>query len=103
MKSLDPDHDGTVDLAEADAAGAKMFKKLNTDNDKHARHEGAQGPRPESEFKAADPDHDGTLDEAEFKALIGKLFKKANPDDDGTLDKAELKAPAGQKLLDIIA
>ena len=33
MKVLDPDADGTVDLAEAQAAGAAMFKKLDPDND----------------------------------------------------------------------
>src|SRR5688572_15605292 len=33
MKTLDPDADGTVDLAEAKAAGAAVFKKLDPDND----------------------------------------------------------------------
>ena len=33
MKVLDPDADGTVDLKEAQAAGATVFKKLDPDND----------------------------------------------------------------------
>lgn len=103
MKTLDPDADGTVDLAEAKAAGAAMFKKLNPDDDGTLDMNELAGRISDDEFKAADPDDDGTLDEAEYMALIEKLFKEANPDDDGTLDEAELKSPAGQKLLALIA
>jgi len=103
MKTLDPDGDGTVDLAEAKAAGAKMFKKLNTDDDRTLDMKELGDRVSEADFKAADPDGDGTLDEAEYLALVEKLFKAADPDGDGTLDEAELKSPAGQKLLALIA
>ena len=33
LASLDPDHDGTVDLAEAKAAASAVFDKLEKDND----------------------------------------------------------------------
>jgi Ca2+-binding EF-hand superfamily protein len=103
MKVLDPDADGTVDLAEAKAAGAAMFKKLNPDDDGTLDAKELAGRLSEADLKAADPDNDGTLDEKEYMALIEKLFKAANPDDDGTLDEKELKSPAGQKLLALIA
>lgn len=103
MATLDPDADGTVDLAEAKAAGAAMFKKLNPDDDGTLDAKELAGRLSEADLKAADPDNDGTLDEAEYAALIERLFKEANPDDDGTLDEAELKSPAGQKLLALIA
>jgi hypothetical protein len=33
LKTLDPDNDGTVDLAEAKSAASKLFDKLNRDHD----------------------------------------------------------------------
>jgi hypothetical protein len=33
LKALDTDNDGTVDLAEAKAAGSKLFDKLDRDHD----------------------------------------------------------------------
>jgi len=103
MATLDPDGDGTVDLAEAKAAGATVFEKLNTDDDKTLDAKELGDRVDADELKAADPDGDGTLDEAEYMALVEKRFKAADPDNDGTLDKAELKSAAGQKLLALIA
>lgn len=102
MKVLDPDADGTVDLAEAKAAGAVEFKKLDPDNDGTLDAKELAGRVDEAELKAADPDNDGTLDLNEYNALIEKRFNAANPDNDGTLDEAELKSPAGQSLLLLI-
>ena len=67
MKTLDPDGDGTVDLAEAKAAGAAMFKKLNTDDDDTLDMKELGGRVSEADFKAADPDGDGTLDEGRVR------------------------------------
>jgi len=102
MKKINPDGDGTVDLAEAKAAGKAMFEQLNPDKDGTLDMKELQGRISEADFKAANPDGDATLDMDEYMALIEKLFKEANPDDDGTLDEAELKSPAGQKLLALI-
>src|SRR5262252_3890301 len=53
LKTLDPDHDGTVDLAETKSAASKLFDKL-------------------------DRDHDGTLDKRELRGrLNGKELKTA--------------------------
>lgn len=103
MKKINPDGDGTVDLAEAKAAGKAMFEQLNPDKDGTLQMNELKGRISEADFKAADPDNDGTLDMDEYTALIEKLFKEANPDGDGTLDEAELKSPAGQKLLALIS
>jgi Ca2+-binding EF-hand superfamily protein len=103
MKTLDPDHDGTVSLAEAKAAGAAEFKKLNTDSDSTLDKKELGSRISKKELKEADPDKDGTLDEAEYGALIEKLFKAADPDNDGTLDKKELESKDGQKLLALIS
>ena len=51
LKSLDPDNDGTVDLAEAKAAASKVFDKL-------------------------DGDHDGTLDKDEYLADVEQRLRK---------------------------
>jgi Ca2+-binding EF-hand superfamily protein len=103
MKVLDPDADGTVDLAEAKAAGAAVFKKLDPDTDGTLDAKELSGRLDEAGLKATDPDNDGTLDMDEWNALIEKDFKAADPDNDGTLDEAELKSAVGQKLLLLIA
>lgn len=77
IAALDPDKDGTVDLAEAQAGGTKLFAVL-------------------------DPDNDGTLDAKEYAEVIAQKFAAANPDNDGTVDAAELGSDAGKALLKLI-
>jgi hypothetical protein len=98
MDALDPDRDGTIDMAETLLAGGKVFQRLNPDNDGtlDARElAGRLNP-------ARDPDGDGTIDAAEYSAIIMVRFKRANPDNDGTIDDRELHSPAGQALLRLI-
>ena len=97
LKALDPDNDGTIDLAEAQAGGTKMFAKLNPDNDGTLDAKELSGRLSEAGIKAADPDNDGTLDTKEYEAVVAEKFKAANPDGDGTIDKKELESPAGQE------
>ena len=66
MKTLDPDADGTVDLAEAKAAGAAVFKKLDPDNDGTLDAKELTGRLDAAALKAADLDNDGTLDMNEY-------------------------------------
>jgi Ca2+-binding EF-hand superfamily protein len=102
LKALDPDNDGTIDLAEAQAGGEKIFAKINPDNDGTVDEKELSGRLDAAGLKAADPDNDGTLDVKEYAAVVEKKFKAANPDNDGTIDKKELESPAGQDLLKLI-
>jgi hypothetical protein len=102
LKALDPDNDGTIDLAEAQAGGTKKFAKLNPDNDGTLDEKELSGILDGAAIKAADPDNDGTLDTKEYAAVIEQKFKTANPDNDGTIDKKELESAPGQDLLKLI-
>ena len=98
LKTLDPDHDGTVDLAEAKSAASKLFDKLDRDHDGTLDKRELRGRLNAKDFAAADPDNDGTLDKNEFLALVEKRFNAANPDNDGTIDAKELKTAPGRSL-----
>jgi hypothetical protein len=78
LKTLDPDNDGTVDLAEAKSAASKLFDKLDGDHDSTLDKRELRGRLNAKDFAAGDPDNDGTLDKNEFLALIEKRFKAAN-------------------------
>ena len=99
LKTLDPDKDDTVDLAEAKDAASKLFDKLDRDHDGTLDKRELRGRVNAKDFAAADPDNDGTLDKNEFLALVEKRFKAANPDNDGTIDAKELKSAAGRSLV----
>jgi Ca2+-binding EF-hand superfamily protein len=101
-KTLDPDSDGTVSLAEAQAAGAKVFATLNKDADKTLDAKELGDRIDAAGIKAADPDNDGTIDEKEYAKIIESKFKAADPDGDGTLDAKELDSAAGKALLKLI-
>ena len=97
-RMLDPDKNGTVDLAEAKAAASKLFDKLDRDHDGTLDKRELRGRISGRDFAAADPDNDGTLDKNEFLAIVEKRFKAADPDNEGTIDAKELKAAAGRSL-----
>jgi hypothetical protein len=98
IKALDPDNDGTVDLAEAKNAASKVFDKLDGDKDGTLDKKELGRRVSAKDFKAADPDNDGTLDKNEYAALVEKRFNAANPDNDGTIDAKELKSGPGRSL-----
>lgn len=102
LAALDPDKDGTVDLKEAQAAGAKIFGAIDPDNDGTLDAKELAGRVDAAGLKAADPDSDGTLDKAEYAKLIETRFKAADPDNDGTLDEKELGTDAGKSLLKLV-
>ena len=102
LKTLDPDNDGTFDLAEAKSAASKLFDKLDRDHDGTLDKRELRGRLNAKDFAAADPDHDGTLDKNEFLALVEKRFNAANPDNDGTIDAKELKSAAGRSLVPLL-
>jgi hypothetical protein len=102
MKMLDPDNDGTIDLAEAKAAASKLFDKLDPDRDGTLDRRELRGRLSAREFVAANPDNDGTIDKNEYLALVERRFNAANPDNDGTIDAKELASPAGKALLKLL-
>jgi Ca2+-binding EF-hand superfamily protein len=102
LASLDTDHDGTVDLAEAKAAASTLFDKLEKDHDGTLDHKELHGRIPLNEWAVADPDNDKTISKDEYLAYVETLFKQADPDNDGTIDAKELKSPAGRELLRLL-
>jgi hypothetical protein len=102
LAMLDSDKDGTVDLAEAKAAGSAAFDRLERDHDGTLDHSELHGRLNAKDMAAADPDKDGTLDKAEYLALVEQRFKAADPDNDGTVDASELRSPAGQALVRLL-
>src|SRR5258708_20049427 len=77
LKTLDPDNDGTVDLAEAKSAASKLFDKLDRDHDGTLDKRELRGRVNAKDFAAADPHNDRTLDKNEFLPLVDKPFKAA--------------------------
>jgi hypothetical protein len=102
LASLDPDHDGTVDLAEAKAAATGLFDKLEKDHDRTLDHKELHGRISDKEWAVADPDNDKTISKDEYLAYVEVLFKKADPDNDRTIDAKELNSPAGHALLRLL-
>ncbi|RUP13001.1 MAG: EF-hand domain-containing protein [Methylobacterium sp.] len=102
LKMVDTDKDGTIDLAEAQAAAGKVFDAAETDKDGTVDAKELKGRVSKTDLKAADTDNDGTLDRKEYLVLVEQRFKAADPDKDGTLDAKELKTPAGRSLLQLL-
>jgi Ca2+-binding EF-hand superfamily protein len=102
MSKLDTDHDATVDMNEAKAAGSSLFDKLDRDHDGTLTRHELSGRLSVRELGAADPDHDKTLSKDEYLAVIEQRFKTADPDNDGTLSSDELRSKAGAALLRLL-
>ncbi len=103
VKAMDPDNDGTLDLAEIKKAAEAKFDRLEKDSDGTLDRKEVRGlGLSKAEFSKADPDKDGTLDKAEYLAIVEARFNAANPDKDGTLDLKELRSAAGQALLKLV-
>jgi Ca2+-binding EF-hand superfamily protein len=103
LTSLDPDHDGTVDLGEAKQAASDLFDRLDRDHDGTLDRRELAGRLSAKDFAAADPDRDGTLTKGEYLALVVQRFRAADPDNDGTLDARELRTRQGRALLRLLA
>jgi Ca2+-binding EF-hand superfamily protein len=102
LKLLDPDNDGTVDLAEAKKAAGTLFDKLNKDADNTLDAKELKGHLSKKDLEGADPDKDGTLTKDEYLALVETRFKAADPDNDGKLDAKELDSKAGKDLVKLL-
>jgi EF hand len=63
---VDTDHDGTIDMKEAQAAASALFARLDRDHDGTLDIKELRGHLTLREFRAAGPAKDGTLTEDEF-------------------------------------
>jgi Ca2+-binding EF-hand superfamily protein len=79
LKTLDPDNDGTVDLAEAKSAASKVFDKLDRDHDGTLDKRELRGRVSAKDFAAADPDNDGTLDKMNFSRSSRNVSRLPTP------------------------
>ena len=102
LQTLDPDKDGTVDLAEAKTAAGALFDSLDVDHDGALDRKELGDRISAADWKIADPDNDKTISKAEYLAFVEVAFKRANPDNDATIDAKELKTPAGRALLRLL-
>ena len=94
----DLDKDGTLDLAEMEAAAGAAFDRLDRDRDATLDYSEAKGRVDKNAFLAADPDHDTTLTKEEYIQMAERLFKAADANNEGTLDTRELRSRAGLAL-----
>jgi Ca2+-binding EF-hand superfamily protein len=94
----DTDKDGTLDLAEMEAAAGAAFDRLNNDQDTTLEYKEAKGRLSNKAFVAADPDKDNSLTKDEYIAMAERLFKAADVENDGTLNARELRSKAGRAL-----
>ena len=98
----DPDHDGTLDLAEINKAAEAEFDKLDIDHDGTLDMKELGRRVTKAEFLAADKDKDGTLDKAEYESIVAARFHAANRDNDVTIEAKELRTAAGRHLLELL-
>jgi EF hand len=101
-KALDPDADGTIDLAEAKKAGGALFDRLDKDHEGTLDIKELKGRVSKADFAAADADKDTTLTKEEYSALVETKFKTADADKDGTLNAKELHSKAGKAVLKLL-
>lgn len=97
-----PTVDGTLDLAQMEAAAAAAFEKLNKDGDTTLDYSEAKERLSRDAFLAADPDADKTLSKQEYVEMAEKLFNAADTNNNGVLDAKELRSHAGQALLRLL-
>ncbi len=94
----DTNHDGGLDLAEAETAASAHFDELNKDSDRTLETVEVRGILGEAAFRAADLDHDGTISKPEYLALVARLFKKTDLVHYGKLFPSDLGSKSGIAL-----
>ena len=102
IEAMDSDNDGTLDMAEVETAGARIFAML--DKDKEGTLDSAElaGRLSADELQDLDSNRSGTLDRNEYAKAVAIRFRNADADGNGTLDARELATPEGAALLKLL-
>lgn len=92
LGGIDVNRDGAITRAEAEAARAIVFTRLDNDRDGYldeSERSTGQGARLSM---AADADRDTRLSRAEFMSQPYRGFERLDADEDGVLSRTELEA-----------
>jgi hypothetical protein len=92
MSAIDTNRDGAITRAEAEAARADLFSRLDRDADNHldeAERSLGEGARVSAD---ADADGDNRLSRNEFMGQPYRVFDRLDLDSDGVLSAAEIEA-----------
>ena len=96
--TLDPNHDGAVDLAEARKVAGALFDRIDANKDGLLDKRELGGRVTPQEFAAADRNHNGKLSKDEYLSVMEKRFKAADPNNTGKVSQRELFSRAGRPL-----
>ena len=101
LERADANGDGTITAAEFTDARAKMFTRLDRNNDGYltkddtprlALRRSGNGERMQDMLLMLDKDGDGRISRDEFVNSPSLLFQRADTNHDGAIDQAELAA-----------
>jgi EF hand domain-containing protein len=96
--ALDPNHDGTVDLAEARKVAGALFDRIDGNKDGFLNKRELGGRVTPQEFSAADRNRNGKLSKDEYLSVMEKRFKAADPNNTGKVSQRELFSRSGRPL-----
>jgi EF hand len=96
----DPDHDGTLDLAEINKAAAAEFDKLDLDHDGTLDMKELGQHVASAEFQAADQGRHARQGRICIDCSL--RVHAANPDNDATIDAKELRTAASAPLMELL-
>lgn len=95
LQAMDMNHDGAITRAEAQAARARMFDRLDADEngwlDRDERGAVEAGPRADA-VNGGDANNDGRVSRAEVMALPYTSFDQFDADSDGVISVEEIEA-----------
>jgi Ca2+-binding EF-hand superfamily protein len=98
MRTLDPNGDGAIDLAEARKVAAALFDRIDHNKDGLLNKRELGGRVTPQEFAVADRNRDGKLSKEEYLSVVESRFKAADPNNTGKVSERELFSRAGRPL-----
>ena len=98
MRTLDPNGDGAIDLAEARKVAAALFDRIDHNKDGLLNKRELGGRVTPQEFAVADRNRDGKLSKEEYLSVVESRFKAADAHNTGKVSERELFSRAGRPL-----